>query len=452
MRGMRSECTAIPSESPAKAGVYLDTDLMSDIKGSIKHLAVAVSGGADSMALALLLHDWCRHRGISLTALTVDHGLRPNSSDDAVFVEKILRRLGIPVHILTWQCTTKVTGNIQAMARQARYQLLTDWCHAHDVNVLCTGHHQNDLIETFVMRLQRGSGVQGLAAMRPESYIHGIKVLRPLLKVEHKELCAWLRTNDMPWREDPSNQNTDFTRVKVRQGLQQWTHTGLDQNRLLLAANNLRRADDALQAAVIHHLSATCHFFTSYIISIDQTIVNNSEEIIFRSLSILLQQVGGREHPPRLETVQRVARRLQQGKPCTAHGCMFVKKMAGYVLCREPRDVAAPVLLTPGRNVWDGRVVVRVDQARLTLGALGAIDAAAFKKHKVLWPALQKIPHPARLTLPTLRKHAKILAILGAGIPDLHLQDCDYTLDVRYICRHRALIPLLQNIEIERWG
>lgn len=155
-----------------------------------RRLAVAVSGGADSIALALLMGQIC-----DIEAVTVDHGLRAEAADEARFVGEVMARHNIAHTILHWQ-GEKPSSGIQAAARTARYKLIQDWCTAKNISNLVLAHHLDDQAETFLMRLSRGSGVYGLAAMAEVSTLMGslgsIHMLRPLLHVSKDRLISTL--------------------------------------------------------------------------------------------------------------------------------------------------------------------------------------------------------------------------------------------------------------------
>ncbi|MFN4089341.1 MAG: tRNA lysidine(34) synthetase TilS, partial [Alphaproteobacteria bacterium] len=175
-------------------------------------LAVAVSGGPDSLALALLAVRWAATRGGSAVALTVDHGLREESAREAAAAGAVLRRFGLPQHILRWQGGKPATG-VQAAARAARYRLMEDWCGANAVLHLLLAHHADDQAETVLLRLGRGSGPFGLAGMAAVRERERVRLLRPLLAVSRRRLAATLRAAGAPWTLDPSNEDPVFARV-----------------------------------------------------------------------------------------------------------------------------------------------------------------------------------------------------------------------------------------------
>jgi tRNA(Ile)-lysidine synthase len=212
------------------------------------HLAVAVSGGADSLALALLADFWARERGGSVTALTVDHRLRPGSTDEAERVRAWLSARGIAHRILTWLGPYPLT-DLQAAARAARYRLLADWCRDAGVLHLLIAHHRDDQAETLLLRLGRGSGAAGLAGMAALVEQPDCRLLRPFLSVPPARLRATLDALDQPWIEDPSNRNPVFARVRLRVARQMLDGLGLSPARLADTAGHLGRARAALEAA-----------------------------------------------------------------------------------------------------------------------------------------------------------------------------------------------------------
>ncbi len=184
-------------------------------------LAVAVSGGADSMALLHLAKSYADAHQIALAALTVDHGLRATSRAEAEQVGAWCKQNNIPHKILNWQGDKPQTG-IQDTARNARRALLCKECAAQGIEFLLLGHQADDQAETILMRLQRGTGLRGLLGMREFATDDETEVvlLRPLLEMRRAALRDYCETNKIPFTDDPSNDDTQFERVRVRQALQ----------------------------------------------------------------------------------------------------------------------------------------------------------------------------------------------------------------------------------------
>ncbi|WP_244434174.1 tRNA lysidine(34) synthetase TilS, partial [Azospirillum sp. B506] len=178
-------------------------------------VAVGVSGGGDSVALVLLLRHWVAERGGTLLALTVDHGLRPESGDEAAAVGQAMARLGVPHRVLRWE-GTKPSAGVQAAARTARHRLLGAACAGAGILHLALAHHRDDQAETVLLRLARGSGIDGLAGMAPVRADGAVRVIRPLLGFSHDRLLATCRAEGVDWIEDPSNHNPRFARARLR--------------------------------------------------------------------------------------------------------------------------------------------------------------------------------------------------------------------------------------------
>ena len=201
-------------------------------------MAVAVSGGPDSLALLLLA---TAAFGDSVIAVTVDHGLRPEAAEEAMFGAQLCDRLEVPHAILTGAMPA---GNLQESARALRYALLAEWAKDRAPYV-ATAHQQDDLAETFLMRARRGAGVGGLAAMRSARPLGGATLIRPLLGWSRAELSVIVSAPGITPVEDPSNRDPRFDRARIRQLLADSPDLPVD--RLALAARNLRHAEDALE-------------------------------------------------------------------------------------------------------------------------------------------------------------------------------------------------------------
>ena len=205
---------AAEPRQPALHGIF-------DGLTGFSRVAVAVSGGSDSMALLLLALHWKQmlHGPREVVALTVDHGLRKESAAEAEQVAAWCAERGVAHVVLPWQ-GDKPTSGIQAKARGMRYDLLAEWCRANRFPALLTGHTADDQAETVMMRQKRTSSDRSLAAIWPENEWRGVKLLRPLLSVRRAQLRDFLRSEDQAWLEDPSNENQSFERVRVRSALQ----------------------------------------------------------------------------------------------------------------------------------------------------------------------------------------------------------------------------------------
>ena len=205
--------------------------------GASGHIAVAVSGGADSLALTLLLKDWGDRHGAKITALTVDHGLRAEATREAERVHEMLTPRGISHYTLTLEAPITGDTRIQETARQRRYDTLCDYCDRHGIKTLAVAHHLEDQFETVMMRLSRGSGVTGLSGMSNVRQRSDIRIIRPLLSATKDQLKDVCRNHDALWIEDPTNRDTTHTRILFRQSRDMLAHLGLTPQ----AVENSRR-------------------------------------------------------------------------------------------------------------------------------------------------------------------------------------------------------------------
>ncbi|MBI2236345.1 MAG: tRNA lysidine(34) synthetase TilS [Magnetospirillum sp.] len=340
-------------------------------------VAVAVSGGADSLALALLAGEWARHRGGEAVALTVDHGLRPESAAEARRVAGWLAEAGLPHHLLRWD-GAKPARDLQAAARAARYRLLGDWCRDRGVLHLLLGHHRDDQAETLLLRLGRGSGVDGLAAMAAVQPTPWGRLLRPLLPLPRGRLETTLTARGQPWVEDPSNRNGAFARVRLRRLAGALAAEGMTAARLAATARRMGRARAALEQVTAAAAARAVEVHPGGFALVRPEVFREvAEDIGLRLLSRLLLAVGGGDYTPRLGRLERLYAQLAAGLPGarTLAGCRVAPWRGRLVVSREAARVAPPVALAPGTAVtWDGRFAVRVAAsapAGLRLGALG---------------------------------------------------------------------------------
>ncbi len=377
-------------------------------------LAVAVSGGADSLAVVLLADRWARALGGRVTALTVDHGLRPESESEARQVAAWLAARGIAHHILPWREAKPATA-IQARARLARYRLLGQWCRAHGVLHLLLAHHRDDQAETFLMRLQRGSRFDGLAAMPVVTETREVRLIRPLLGVAKADLVATLEAFGQGWIEDPTNRDLAFARPRLRALMPTLERAGLDARALAETAARYGRARAALEESTARLLAQSAALHPAGYARLDRArLLVAPAEIGVRALARVLSAIGGRAYPPRAEPLERLYASLGEGGDAvlTLAGCRVEQRGEGVLVCRELRRPLARVPVAPvPRLFWDGRFAITFGSRALAaspafagpffLGALGPDGWAAVVKDRPEVRALP-LPWPARLALPAL--------------------------------------------------
>lgn len=388
--------------------------------GPRPRIAVAVSGGADSLALALLLRDWTTARDGALTALTVDHGLRPEAAREARWVGRSLRRQGLRHKILTWE-GRKPRSGLQAAARAARYRLLADWCARNGVLFLALAHHLDDQAETLLLRLGSGSGLDGLAAMSAVGETAALRLLRPLLGVPKARLEASLRARGLDWVEDPSNRDPRHARARLRQVMPALAAEGLTAPRLAAAADRLGRLRADLERQVGRFLARAVALHPAGFARLDPAALAAApEEIGRRALARLLLCIGGADYAPRLERLERLYCRLAEGleTPATLGGCRVLPQPAGLLIVRETRGLA-PVD-ADGSLLWDGRFAVELAAGgperpgSLRIGPLGR---EGWRSLLAAAPSLRGHPVPtaARAALPAVSDAEGLAAVPPLG-------------------------------------
>lgn len=313
--------------------------------------AVGVSGGADSLALIYLLNNWAQAQQVRLVALTVNHKLRDEADDEAEYVSKLMKQAGIEHHTLVWNGEKPTTG-IEEAARKARYSLLQHWCQQNAVNALFVAHHLRDQAETFLMRLQRGSGVDGLAAMQSVSSWNDLTIVRPLLTVSPEELRDYLQDSNIGWVEDPSNQQDDYLRVRIRKLLPNLeADVGLSLTRLADTAKRMGRVKDYLGQQTAKFVNNQVRFWKQSGVCVSsKALLEQHEEIGMRILVQLLKNISGQIYAPCEDEVSRLWQVLHKENfsGCTLAGCEIFCFQKKIWIIRELKN--KPVL---SKKAWE---------------------------------------------------------------------------------------------------
>ena len=260
-------------------------------------VALAVSGGPDSLALLYLAHR-LRDEALlhaEIMVLTVDHGLRATSRDEAEMVGALAAQFGLSHEILDWRPAEHPKVGLQEAARNARYRLMAEYCHAHDIPALVTAHQLEDQAETMVMRLARGSGLDGLAAIPEKSQWAGLVIVRPLLATPKARLVATLRAAGIDWVEDPTNRDTRYERARIRAAREAMDALGLAPEALARSARRLARAREALDRVTDDFLVSHCQTSDAGYCTLDiKALFGTPEEIALRALGSVIETVGAR--------------------------------------------------------------------------------------------------------------------------------------------------------------
>ena len=319
-------------------------------EGRPADLGVAVSGGGDSTALLHLAAAWAGSR-TRLRVVTVDHGLREGSAGEARAVARAAGALGLPHAVLRWRHDG--AGNLQAAARAARRDLIGGWARAAGVPAVLLGHTRDDQAETLLMRLARGSGVEGLSAMEegrlpPGGAEGGATVFpRPLIGLSRAALRGWLRARGVGWVEDPSNDDSRFERIRVRRAIEA---LGLDPARLAATAGRMDRARRALELRALEAARALARPAPPGEVRLDRGgLARIDADTRLRILAGALRCVSGAAYRPREADLERVAG--AEGAR-TLHGCLLRAEGATLRIHREAAAVASSRAPVPGP--WDG--------------------------------------------------------------------------------------------------
>ena len=298
-------------------------------------LAVAVSGGPDSLALAYLVKCYSLKNNIKVKYFIIDHKLRKESSSEAKIVKNILKDTEIYCKILKWN-GKKPSKNIQAVARDKRYSLLVKECEKNNIKYLLLGHHSNDVFENFLIRLVRGSGLNGLISFDKNTKYKNknLNILRPLLDLEKKDLLHISQKVFNFFVKDPSNNNEDYKRTRIRNLLQTLVKEGLDIKKLKLTINNLKSSNASIKFYVNKNLKNNSIFLKKrniYILKHD--FFDQSHEIIFRSLTTLIQKLGKKYYPVRGKSINELIKRISKKSftKLTLGGC-FISRVNETIL------------------------------------------------------------------------------------------------------------------------
>lgn len=320
----------------------------SKITDSTKSIAIAVSGGADSMCLLHLASVFARARGITIFPLIVNHNLRPESADEARSVESWICDMGFSAHVLHWD-GPKPTNKVYAKGRAARYSLLFAACHALESCVLITGHHMDDNIETLLMRKAEGSGWRGLSGIMPCTKRRGINIIRPLLSISKNEILKYCADMRIPYINDPSNKNIKFTRARIRESVRPEDAKVLDDAR---GHMERRLEEESLMDSVPIDV-----YKEGYVrVSIHDILALNDSPIYLWSL---VQKVLAREFPPTYSQLLSLWDWICKGERRELSGCIFLPHSNDLYIVRERKRVSHeifPVLIDDGVHfLWDQR-------------------------------------------------------------------------------------------------
>lgn len=414
--------------------------VMQPLEG-LPFLALAVSGGVDSLSLLLLAAQWRPRQKFlpRIHVLSVNHGIRPEAVQETRFVARTAREYGLEATVLHNREPVPLS-NRQAMLRSRRYELLCGWCRTQGVSALLLGHQLEDQAETFLIRLTRGSGIDGLAAMRQDGFFQGVRLYRPLLNTPKARLRRVVERSGISWIEDPSNKDPAYTRNRLRELLESLAREGLDVHRLARTAAQMGRARAALEEVTCTSLRRYARLFEKGFVIFERALLREPDEIALRALSRLLMAVGGRTYAPRLSQLERALSALRhhlhrkfhepgRSGHRTLSGChIFLHRSKNmgesrFFVIREPAAAAraAPLCLNripsperPGEitnlDIWDGRFRIIPTMVSADLLEVRALGREGLRQWKV-GSKSSAPPYPVDLchSLPALWHEEKVL-------------------------------------------
>lgn len=331
-------------------------------------IGLAVSGGGDSMALLHLMAEMAARFGLRVEVATIDHGLRPEAAAEAAFVAEVCKALGLAHVTLPWADHPE-TGNLMQAASLARRTLLAGWARARGLSRVAMAHTADDLAESFLMSLARGTGLDGLCGMRRHWQEGGVGFVRPLLDLTRAELRAYLERHQREWCEDPTNEDDRYTRSRARKALALLEPLGITTDRLTETMRNLADVRATLQMTLADFTArAVVERAGSLELSLDDY-RDLAPELRRRLLVAMIRWMSGARHPPRADQVQTLSLALRDQTAATLGGCRFV--VEGTRL-RVSREASAAQGRVPAGSAWDHRWRVAGDgPPGMEIGALG---------------------------------------------------------------------------------
>ncbi len=298
---------------------------------------VGVSGGPDSLALSFLTKIYAIKKRLKPRFFIVDHRLRIDSSKEAKFVKKLLKKLSITAEILILK-GKKPSKNIQSFARVKRYELLFKKCDEYKIKNIILGHHQDDLFENFFIRLLRGSGLKGLISLDQKIKIEDKYLFRPLLNQEKKDLIYVSKQVFNFFLEDPTNYEDKYLRIRIRKLIKDLEINGLDKRKFKKTINNLKSSNDVVNYYVNQNLIVNSSLVDkSKKLILNENFFMQPSEVVFRSFSQSLKIVSNKYYPARGKKIDIIIRDIKNNQSFkkTLGGCIIEKFNQTVIISKE---------------------------------------------------------------------------------------------------------------------
>ena len=389
-----------------------------------KPIALAVSGGPDSTAMMQIAAFSKKIKRSNVTVIVVDHGLRKESKNEAKLVYKNAKILGFKVKILRW-IGEKPKTRIQETARKTRYKLMTSWCKKKGIEKLFLAHHLDDQVETFLMRLGKGSGVDGLAVMNFVTETSSLKLVRPFLETPKTRFIKILGITNLEWISDPSNLNLDFKRSRIRKILPILSKEGINSKQIGLVIKRMRSVKDALNAQtdiLLKKYLSNVHN-VAYFLNKELLKDEKEKEILLRVLEKIFMNISGSIYPPRRNKLENILSWILENnnvKARTLTGVVVRKRKSEFIFYREPEDCYKSVNIRPLTSryrCWDDRFFLRANKSNsLQIRALGDVGITILKEEKILKrQGFQNVPLSAWKTVPGVWSKKRLISVPTLG-------------------------------------
>ena len=296
-----------------------------------KKILVAVSGGPDSLALVALTIAYRFHRYTKFHYLLVDHNIRKKSNEEAKKIKILLKKKKINLKLFVNK--KKILKNIQAEARKVRYEILLDYCKKNKINTILTAHNLEDQVETFFIRLSRGSGLKGLSAMERSRKVKNVNLYRPLLEVQKKFLIKISRETFGTYLKDPSNKDLKFLRTKIRNLKKTLEDSGIKYKQIFRSIQNLSDSKNTLDKYLKQK-------FKELIVKRNREIIINyieynklENDIKMALINAAIKKLKNNYYDLRSKKVENLIKNFKKKnfKRATLGGCIFHRK--GENLC-----------------------------------------------------------------------------------------------------------------------
>ncbi|AAU03574.1 tRNA lysidine(34) synthetase TilS [Rickettsia typhi] len=383
----------------------------------LSKIAIAVSGGSDSVALLYLANIWAEKNNIELFIISVDHNLRAQSKQENYYIQSISNNLKRKYYNLSFDHQNNFS-NLQARAREGRYDLMTNLCLELDVLVLLTAHHEDDYVENFCLRLERNSGIFGLSSSNIHWY-NNIQIIRPLYNIPKSELVKYLVTNKIKWFEDESNLSDKYRRNIIRQKLfKEENYIKAEISVQQLKTNKL--IEDELKPELISAIGEAVKIFEYGFTFLDLVKFDKfSNEVKVQIINFLLIMISGQSRSARFYSIAPILKLISQNVNFkkTVHGCVITRIQNELLIYREfGKKLPKSKILLDKSVIWDNRFCITKNQETpdCVITYLSLEDYKVIKKQldlKHLKNLSCKNHNAILFTLPIIKILEKVIAI-----------------------------------------